>query len=167
MPMTKEEKNEYNRLYQIKNRENLKLKRIKNKEHIKERNRLHYLNNTEHKKERNRLYHIKNKTKLNEQNRLYRINNPQYAIDYRKTDQGKKSNTIASWRRQGILCFDWDMLYDLFLSTTHCEFCLVELNTNTKTTKCLDHNHDITDRFNIRGVLCLGCNFKDVLCVQP
>ena len=137
MPCTSEKKKEYNRLYRIKHRENLKLKR-----------KQYNLENKEHR----RLYRINNKEKINEQNRLYSIN---------------QTNTISNWRHRGILCFDFELLYDIYLSTTHCEFCQVELNTNTKTRGCLDHNHDITDRFNIRGILCNSCNVKDVLRVQP
>tara|TARA_R110000787_G_scaffold143192_1_gene256832 strand:+ start:236 stop:661 length:426 start_codon:yes stop_codon:yes gene_type:complete len=141
MPMTTEERKEYMRLYRIKH------------------------------KEQRRLYRINHKEKLNEQNRLYRLNHKEERKEYirlwQQTDQGKKTNTISNWRHRGILCFDFDLLYDIYLSTTHCEFCQVELNTNGSTRKCLDHNHDITDRFNIRGILCNSCNVKDVLCDQP
>ena len=52
------------------------------------------------------------------------------------------------------------------LKTTHCEYCNCELTIdryNTPTTRCLDHNHNITDKFNVRGVLCHSCNVKDAL----
>ena len=143
MPQTKERK-EYMRLY-----------RLKNKEENKEYNRLYLLKNKEKIHERDRLKYLKNKEEKLERNRLYR-----------QTEQGKKCRTIHNWRRQGILCFDWDLLYDIFLKTTKCEFCEVELTIGrytTSTTKCLDHEHSITDRFNIRGILCHSCNVKDVL----
>tara|TARA_R110002072_G_C7720156_1_gene514817 strand:+ start:316 stop:720 length:405 start_codon:yes stop_codon:yes gene_type:complete len=121
----------------------------------------------EEKKEYDILYNLKNKEKVKEKNRLYRLNNKELIsknmIEYRQTEQGKKSHRISLWKCQGILCFDWNLLYDLFISTTYCEFCNCELNTNTKTRKCLDHDHSITDKFNVRGVLCNSCNIKDVL----
>ena len=119
MPMTKEERKEYNRLYRIKNKEKCRLYRIKNKERIKE-----------------------------------------YSKEYSKSEKSKKSQRIKDWKRRGILCFDWNLLYDIFINTTKCELCNCELNTNTKTKKCLDHDHSINDRFNIRYVLCHSCNCK-------
>ena len=106
----------------------------------------------EERKEYMRLYNIENKEKIKQQK-----------WEWSQSEQGKKSVTIAAWRHRGILCFDYNLLYDLFLSTTNCEFCNVELNTNTKTRKCLDHDHSIKDKFNIRGILCTTCNVKDVL----
>ena len=114
------------------------------------------LQTKEEKAEYHRLYRIENKEKIAQQ----RKENDRL---YRQTEVGKKSHTISTWKWRGILCFDWDLLYDLFLKVKFCEFCNVELNTNTKTKKCLDHDHSITDRFNVRGVLCLSCNVKDVL----
>ena len=141
MPQTKEEIKEYNRLY-----------RQKNKDKMNEQMRLYRLNeNKQEKKEYNRLYHSENREKIK-----------QKKMEWTQTEKGKKSHIISNWRYIGILCFDWDLLYDLFLKTTNCEFCNVELNTNTKTLKCLDHNHSIKDKFNVRGVLCLSCNIKDV-----
>ena len=107
--------------------------------------------NKEERNEYQRLYRIKNKEKIKKQDK-----------EYRQTDKRKKTNRISLWKYYGILCFDWNLLYDLFVSTTNCEFCNCELNTNTKTRKCLDHDHSITDKFNVRGVLCNSCNSKDV-----
>jgi len=115
------------------------------------------------KKEHNRLYYQKTKEDRKEYQRLHYLNNKDKIQIYKQTEQGKKINRISSWKFQGILCFDWNLLHDLFISTTNCEFCNCELNTNTKTKKCLDHDHNITDRFNVRGVLCQSCNTKDVL----
>ena len=81
----------------------------------------------------------------------------------KEKDKGKKVNIIGRWKSQGILCFDYDLLYDLYVKTTHCEFCNCELNKCSKTRKCLDHDHSITDKFNVRGILCISCNIKDVL----
>tara|TARA_R110002096_G_scaffold15619_1_gene54120 strand:+ start:20 stop:493 length:474 start_codon:yes stop_codon:yes gene_type:complete len=156
MPYTKEEKNEYNRLWRIKNKSYHRSYSLKNKEQIKEQQRLYRQNeNKQEKKEYHRLYRLENEEKMKQQ-----------MWEWSQTEQGIKSRTISSWRRQGILCFDFDLLYDIFLSTTNCEFCQVELTTGrymTSTTKCLDHDHSINDMFNVRGVLCTSCNIKDVL----
>ena len=151
----KDNEKEYKRLYYL-----------KNKEKYKEQNRLRRLSqNKEQVSEYHRLWRIENKEKLNQ----YKIDNKEHnkikQQEYYKTERGIKIKKINHWIAQGILCFDWDLLYDLFLKTTNCEFCNVELTTGipmSSTTKCLDHNHDINDRFNIRGVLCHSCNNKDV-----
>ena len=120
----------------------------------------------EERKEYMRLYYLKNKETKKENNKLWRQKNKGYIKEYRQTEQGKKSNIIGKWRHLGILCFNFDLLYDIFLKTTNCEFCNVKLTTGrymTSTTKCLDHDHSINDMFNVRGVLCQSCNIKDVL----
>ena len=163
MPMTKEE-------IKIKRR----LRDLKNKDKIIQKKKEWYEKNKEQEKERSKLYHQTHKEERNKQSLIY--NNKYYELnkeklkqnqrEYNKTEQGKKYHRISSWNEQGILCFDWDMLYDIFLSTTNCEFCDIELTTgryNTSTTKCLDHDHSINDMFNVRGVLCQSCNTKDVL----
>jgi hypothetical protein len=111
----------------------------------------------EKRKQYRREYRKKNKEKLNKQDKEY------YYKKYRKTESCRKSHRIARWKQQGILCFDYDLLNELYLKTTHCEFCNCELNKCPKSRKCLDHDHTITDRFNVRGVLCNSCNAKDVL----
>ena len=108
------------------------------------------------RKEYDRLYYIKNKERIKEEKK-------EYDKEYKQTENGKKVNRISRWISRGILCFDFDLLYDIFVKTTNCEFCNCELNTDSRNRKCLDHNHNITDRFNVRGVLCNSCNIKDVL----
>ena len=156
MPMTKEEKKEYNRLHYL-----------KNKEERKEYNRLYQIKHSEKIKEERRLYRIKNKKKMDELHKLWILNNKEhikeYSKEYHKSEKGKKIYRIADWKRQGILCFDWNLLYDIFLSTNKCEICEVKQTTDrytTKTTRCLDHDHSINDRFNVRYVLCHSCNVK-------
>ena len=128
----------------------------------------------EEEKEYKRLWYIKNKEKiLEDQKEYYKIHKDkikeyvkEYKKEYKKTEHFKKNERISRWKRWGILCFDWNLLNDIYLSTTKCEFCNIKLTIDkktTSTTKCLDHDHNITDKFNIRGVLCNSCNLNDVL----
>ena len=99
-------------------------------------------------------------------NKIDKVKKAEYQRQYRNTYIGRKNLRISNWKRYGVLCFDFDLLYDLFLSTDRCEFCRCELTTDKRTkrtTRCLDHDHNITDRFNVRGVLCNICNITDVL----
>lgn len=123
-------------------------------------------------KEYKRQYHIKNRERRIKQMKEYRNNNKeklkQSDKERYKTEKGKKSNRISQWKRQGILCFNYNLLYDIFLSTKNCEFCNCELTEDhSATSRCLDHDHTITDKFNVRGVLCRKCNSSDVLREEP
>ena len=124
------------------------LDKEKHKEYMKE----WHQKNKEKRKEYDIKYHEKNKEKRNE-----------YMKEYRQTPQGKKSNTISQWRERGILFHDYDLLHDIYLSTTHCHFCKCLLNQCGSSRKCVDHNHDIHDDINVRGILCQVCNTKGVL----
>jgi len=82
--------------------------------------------------------------------------------EYRKTPTGMKSERIHGWKRNGIISDDWNALYEQFMSTTHCENCDVLLTAGRgRTGKCLDHDHSINDRVNVRAVLCRACNSLD------
>ena len=106
----------------------------------------------EERREYNRQHYQKNKEKKRE-----------YDRKYYQTPQGKKVNRISRWKQQGILSEDYDALYERVISTENCEFCGVALTVDqykTKTTRCLDHDHESGQ---VRGVLCHSCNSKDVL----
>lgn len=88
--------------------------------------------------------------------------NRAYHRAYYQTTAGKKSLCIYRWKRQGIISDDWDALYERYQNTTHCEKCEVLLTDGlSRTGKCLDHDHSITDRENVRAVLCNACNSND------
>ena len=84
--------------------------------------------------------------------------------EYYQTPAGKKSTRTSKWKAQGIIIKNVDEFYDLFLSTLHCQICKKELTVDKKTThstRCVDHNHNINDRENVRYICCNACNSND------
>ena len=76
------------------------------------------------------------------------------------TPEKKKKIIIYNWKRYGIIC-NYDEMYEKYLNTNTCDFCKKEIKMSRN--RCLDHDHNITNSYNVRGVLCRRCNFKDVL----
>ena len=101
-------------------------------------------------------YYEKNKEKNREKRKAYNK-------EWFQTPKGIKSNTISNWKHRGIIFHDYDLLHDKYISTTHCHFCNCILNQSASSLKCVDHDHDITDDSNVRGILCWTCNINDVL----
>ena len=82
---------------------------------------------------------------------------------YRQTPKGKKSSRIRKWKSRGIISNDYGALYERYINCEYCENCGVQLTEDrytTKTRRCLDHDHAITDKENVRNVLCNSCNVK-------
>jgi DNA-directed RNA polymerase beta' subunit len=124
--------------------------------------------NTVVKKEKNRIkqkkYKEKNREKVKQIRKKYYENNREKIIEqqkeYYETENGFKNSKINLWKRRGVVCDNFDALYDHYTSTAYCDYCKVELTIdkeNTSTTKCLDHCHE-TGLF--RNILCLSCNTK-------
>ena len=93
-----------------------------------------------------------------------------YNREYRKI-RGRKYYVINQWKHSGIIPEngDYDALYERFINTTHCEKCSVEMTTDrlsTSTTKCCDHDHDIKDAPNVRGIICHSCNVVHIKCTN-
>jgi len=104
------------------------------------------------KKEAKRLYYLANKE-------LY----IQRAYKWKKENltSFKKTTDLTNWKKRGIISNDWEKTYDYYINCFYCEWCDKEFDCNAN--RCLDHDHDINDDVNIRGVLCRGCNSKDYL----
>ncbi len=82
---------------------------------------------------------------------------------YSRTPRGIKSKRIRNWKFRGVIFSDYNLLYDIYMNTTHCDLCKVKLTDDilrTATTRCLDHDHNITDCENVRNILCHKCNTK-------
>ena len=97
-------------------------------------------------------YREKNKEKIIQQQQ-----------EYRQTGKYKKTQRIAKWKRRGIIFHDYNLLYEIYLQTTNCDNCKCLLTYDrytTETTKCVDHDHTITDDENVRNILCNSCNIK-------
>jgi len=178
--MTKEEKSAYNKDHYQKNKariaEKKKAWRVKNKAKIaaqdkarrdamtKEEKKAKNAASYQRTKGKQAARYQENKVKILAEQKVYRDTHKEersaLSKAYRQTPVGRKVHTISNWKQYGIICDDWDALYERYITTLLCEQCNVELTTdryNTETTRTLDHNHD-THLF--RNVLCHSCNVR-------
>ena len=104
----------------------------------------------------NKQYYLNNKKKAVAYSKQYRSDN-----DYDKQHYIKnhKRRTIDKWKRRGLICDDYDALYDLYILATNCNICDVLLTTGKKckTLRVMDHCHT-TGEF--RQFLCNNCNLN-------
>jgi hypothetical protein len=82
----------------------------------------------------------------------------EYKRTYRATPNGIKSRIISGWRFNGLIG-DYDLIYDKYLKTSHCEQCNVFLEGRGNNRKCMDHDHS-TGLF--RMVCCSRCNISQL-----
>tara|TARA_R110002096_G_scaffold205701_1_gene391655 strand:+ start:477 stop:914 length:438 start_codon:yes stop_codon:yes gene_type:complete len=131
MVQTKEEKDAYQRQY-----------KIDNKEETAAYNKQYRIANKEEKAAYMKQYRIANKEKITQT----RIKN-------------REQLTTKRWKKQGVKCDDFPVLFKLVQDTTHCNRCNVLLTTGKQcsTTRVMDHNHE-TGLF--RNVLCCNCNLN-------
>tara|TARA_R110002073_G_C9140405_1_gene552514 strand:+ start:40 stop:549 length:510 start_codon:yes stop_codon:yes gene_type:complete len=167
MPQTKEEKNakkrEWYQINKVSIAARTKAYQESHKAEISAQKKAHYQEHREERRAAQRLYDQKNKDKRKD----YRKNHKEEIKDYNKayfqTQNGKKLNRINNWKQSGIISDDWDALYERYINTHWCDNCEVALTEDSKTTpttRCMDHDHSITDKPNVRNVLCNACNLK-------
>jgi len=134
--------------------------REKNKEKHNEYRRKYYEANKEKIKQDRKKYY----EKQNLQSKKWREANKEYMKEYMKkyskTPSGRKSMRIANWKQIGIIAEDFDAFYEKYINCLECEYCKKQFKSDKD--RNLHHNHDITDRPNIRGILCTSCNKRDV-----
>ena len=127
------DRTEYMRLYRIKNKESERIKKQKYyQEHKQEKNIKSQQYYQEHKQERG-----------------------EYQQKYMKTEQGKKTVKISSWKFQGLISDNYDKIYEIYKNTEICDNCDIELNQDVGTRKCMDHDHS---NGLFRNILCHTCN---------
>jgi len=135
MVLTEEQRKDYQKKYQKANKEKIKQQRKEyreaNKEKIKESKKKHRETNKEQIKQRKKKYY--------------------------QTEEGKKKHKISSWKRAGVICDDFNSLYDIYKNTNICNICNIKLIEGRcgANHRCLDHNHK-TGEF--RQILCSTCN---------
>jgi len=146
------------------------LTEAENKKRKSEYHKRYYQNNKEKIKKQKQEYNKKNKEKISKQTKEYREKNKEkkkeYNKEYKQTPEGKKRSRIATWKKYNIVppC-SWDEFHDKWEKATNCEDCDVVMTLGeryrTSTTKCVDHDHSITDGSpNFRAFVCHGCNIR-------
>ena len=131
------------------------------KEQKARRKELDFINKDKIREQR-KDYDLKNKDKIKEQkNAWYLENRDKMAIHNKEYNlKNHRQNTINQWikqGKQGLICDDYDALYDYYISVKNCEICCVELTDGKpcNTRRAMDHSHS-TGEF--RNVLCNNCN---------
>ena len=152
MVLTEEQKKERRKEY-------LKIYYQENKERIKEKQKEYSDTNKEYKNEYNKKYRKENKDKIKEKNKKYSDANKERIKEYRQTEQGKKSTRITNWKQSGVICDDFNNLYEYYINCCNCEECGIRLVEGSygANKRCLDHDHK-TGKF--RNIICHICNTK-------
>tara|TARA_R110002126_G_scaffold284696_2_gene434566 strand:+ start:53 stop:502 length:450 start_codon:yes stop_codon:yes gene_type:complete len=71
-----------------------------------------------------------------------------------------KTFSKLNWKNRGIIFAErFNEIYDRYIYSSHCDKCNKKFKKSLD--RCLDHDHLITDNFNIRAVLCRNCNTKN------
>mgnify|MGYP003662431452 FL=1 len=123
----------------------------------------------EERREYNKNYVRKKQTYTPEQKEAKRL----YKIEYYKTRKVehaarmkiynqkpdvKQRRKIIEWKRRGLICDDYNAIYQKWFDSTNCEECNIEFfSLGYSTTRCMDHSHT-TGEF--RNIICHSCNTK-------
>jgi len=100
-------------------------------------------------------YNEKYKEKRSQQQKEWRQNNKEKRKEYNQKyyEKEKKSIFIRIWKQKGLICDDYDQVYQLWFDSTHCDICGCQYTKKNK--KSMEHCHT-TGAF--RGIVCNRCN---------
>ena len=77
-----------------------------------------------------------------------------------KLGNDHKAKSRWGWEKRGIIFVGlFDEIYDIYIHSSHCDKCKKKFKDRRD--RCLDHDHLITDDFNVREILCISCNSKN------
>ena len=96
----------------------------------------------ESRRESQRVYRLKNIEKIKEKHSVYS-----------QTDKEKKRKIITKWKLRGVICEDFDKMYEIYINTNKCNWC----NKDVSKRRYIEHNHYSCE---IRGIVCQSCNMK-------
>lgn len=75
-----------------------------------------------------------------------------------KRKSEKKRKKIDKWKGRGIICDDWNGLYERVEKATQCELCPKVFSSTFD--RQVDHDHFILDAPNVRNIVCNKCNHQ-------
>jgi len=91
---------------------------------------------------------IKARENQRKRNKTYREKHP---------DRNKKHYDKSNWKRSGIIFEDqFENVYADYEKQTNCESCWKTFKDSKD--KQLDHDHNNTTTYNVRGIVCNSCN---------
>ena len=101
----------------------------------------------------NSTYYHKHKEKEHVRNKKYRDENPEKIKQYRIKQ--KKNNIKSNWKSRGLNMELFEIIYEVYETTTTCDICSVILEGRGVNQKCMDHCHYTGD---FRNIVCKKCN---------
>jgi len=126
--------------------------REKNKEKLKLKSKEYSENNKQKIKEKGKEYREKNKKKI-------KIRHKECREKYKEINKEKikKCFNICQWKNSGLIAINYELIYDRYYFSSHCEEPKCNKEYTKENKKCMDHCHD-TGLF--RNILCNSCNTK-------
>jgi len=68
-----------------------------------------------------------------------------------------RSRKKENWKRNGIIFEDqFENVFNDYIKQTNCECCYKPFLKGSN--KCIDHDHNNTTSYNVRGIVCKSCN---------
>jgi len=119
------------------------------------RNKIYRDSHKEEESIRRKQYYDSHK----EERKIYRENNKEKIKLQKQTPSGKRTTRKKDWKAQGIILDDFAYWHDRYIQSKKCEVCNNPYKSSVD--RCIDHDHDITDRPNVRQILCQACNRFD------